>query len=81
MRYDGSRNLELDSILLIGAQTGMFLYSTFTVIGGHFTMEKNTALVLITALASLVQTTCQTMFVLDASPTFVCHPGAGRQPA
>ncbi|KAJ1528070.1 hypothetical protein ONE63_007988 [Megalurothrips usitatus] len=67
LRYDGSRNLELDSILLIGAQTGMFLYSTFTVIGGHFTMEKNTALVLITALASLVQTTCQTMFVLDAS--------------
>ncbi|XP_026271834.2 proton channel OtopLc-like isoform X2 [Frankliniella occidentalis] len=67
LRYDGSRNLELDSILLIGAQTGMFLYSMFTVIGGHFTMEKNTALVLITALASLVQTTCQTMFVLDAS--------------
>ncbi|XP_034248135.1 proton channel OtopLc-like isoform X2 [Thrips palmi] len=67
LRYDGSRNLELDSILLIGAQTGMFLYSTFTVIGGHFTMEKNTELVLITALASLVQTTCQTMFVLDAS--------------
>ncbi|GLH14561.1 Proton channel OtopLc [Gryllus bimaculatus] len=67
LRYDGHRNLELDNILLIGAQTGMFIYSTFTIIGGHFTIEKNTVLVLITALASLVQTTCQTMFVLDAS--------------
>ncbi|XP_068085981.1 proton channel OtopLc-like [Anabrus simplex] len=67
LRYDGGRNLELDNILLVCAQTGMFIYSTFTIIGGHFTIEKNTVLVLITALASLVQTTCQTMFVLDAS--------------
>lgn len=67
LRYDGGRNLELDSILLIVSQTGMFTYSTFTVIGGHFTLERNTALVLATALASLVQTTVQTIFVLDAS--------------
>ncbi|CAH1390020.1 unnamed protein product [Nezara viridula] len=67
LKYDGARNLELDNILLIGAQTGMFIYSTFTIIGGHFTLEKNTVLVLATALASLVQTLCQTMFVLDAS--------------
>uniref|UniRef100_A0A146LN45 Otopetrin-2 n=3 Tax=Lygus hesperus TaxID=30085 RepID=A0A146LN45_LYGHE len=67
LKYDGLRNLELDNILLIGAQTGMFIYSTFTIIGGHFTLEKNTVLVLGTALASLVQTLCQTMFVLDAS--------------
>ncbi|XP_014257127.1 otopetrin-2-like isoform X2 [Cimex lectularius] len=67
LKYDGTRNLELDNILLIGAQTGMFIYSTFTIIGGHFTLEKNTILVLVTALASLLQTLCQTMFVLDAS--------------
>jgi hypothetical protein len=67
LKYDGGRNLELDNILLIGAQTGLFIYSTFTIIGGHFTIEKNTVLVLITALASLLQTTSQTMFVLDAS--------------
>ncbi|XP_073999953.1 proton channel OtopLc-like isoform X2 [Rhodnius prolixus] len=67
LKYDGTRNLELDNILLIGAQTGMFIYSTFTIIGGHFTLEKNTILVLATALASLLQTLCQTMFVLDAS--------------
>ncbi|XP_043501431.1 proton channel OtopLc-like isoform X2 [Polistes fuscatus] len=67
LRYDGGRNLELDNILLVAAQTGMFIYSTFTIIGGHFTLEKNTVLVLVTALASVVQTTCQTIFILDAS--------------
>lgn len=67
LKYDGSRNLQLDNILLVGAQTGMYIYSTFTIIGGQFTIEKNTVLVLITALASLVQTTCQTIFILDAS--------------
>ncbi|XP_071055773.1 proton channel OtopLc-like isoform X2 [Onthophagus taurus] len=67
LKYDGSRNLQLDNILLIGAQTGMFIYSTFTIIGGQFTIERNTVLVLATALASLLQTSCQTMFVLDAS--------------
>ncbi|XP_013175009.1 PREDICTED: otopetrin-2 isoform X1 [Papilio xuthus] len=67
LKYDGTRNLELDNILLVGAQTGMFIYGTFTIIGGHFTIEKNTILILITALSSLVQTTCQTMFILDAS--------------
>lgn len=60
LKFEVGRNLELDNILLIGAQTGMFIYSTFTIIGGHFTIEKNTVLVLITALASLLQTTCQT---------------------
>ncbi|CAH4036456.1 proton channel OtopLc-like isoform X1 [Pieris brassicae] len=67
LKYDGNRNLELDNILLVGAQTGMFIYGTFTIIGGHFTIEKNTILILVTALSSLVQTTCQTMFILDAS--------------
>ncbi|XP_015593555.1 proton channel OTOP1 isoform X2 [Cephus cinctus] len=67
LRYDGGRNLELDNILLVAAQTGMFIYSTFTIIGGHFTLEKHTVLVLVTALASVIQTTCQTIFILDAS--------------
>ncbi|XP_077292865.1 proton channel OtopLc-like [Arctopsyche grandis] len=79
LRYDGNRNLELDNILLIGAQTGMFIYSTFTIIGGHFTIEKNTILVLITALSSLIQTTCQTMFILDASKRSVSTPDQIRR--
>ncbi|XP_025404734.1 proton channel OtopLc-like [Sipha flava] len=67
LKFDGLRNLELDNILLVGAQTGTFIYSTFTIISGHFTEENNTVLVLITASASLVQTFCQTVFILDAS--------------
>lgn len=67
LRYDGGRNLELDNILLVGAQTGMFIYSTFTIIGSHFTLERDTVLILVTALASVIQTTCQTIFILDAS--------------
>lgn len=40
----------------------------FSVIGSHFTMRKeDTSLVLITSLASIIQTACQTMFILDAS--------------
>ncbi|KAH0999642.1 hypothetical protein HUJ04_006030 [Dendroctonus ponderosae] len=67
LKYDGSKNLQLDNILLVGAQTGMYIYSTFTIIGGQFTIQKNTVLVLVTAVASLLQTTCQTIFILDAS--------------
>ncbi|XP_066145104.1 proton channel OtopLc [Euwallacea fornicatus] len=67
LKYDGTKNLQLDNILLVGAQTGMYIYSTFTIIGGQFTIQKNTVLVLVTAVASLLQTTCQTIFVLDAS--------------
>ncbi|XP_076175749.1 proton channel OtopLc isoform X4 [Ptiloglossa arizonensis] len=67
LRYDGSRNLELDNILLVAAQTGTFIYSTFTIIGAQFTLAKHTVLVLVTALASVVQTTLQTIFILDAS--------------
>ncbi|ENN83110.1 hypothetical protein YQE_00529, partial [Dendroctonus ponderosae] len=47
LKYDGSENLQLDNILLVGAQTGMYIYSTFTIIGGQFTIQKNTVLVLI----------------------------------
>ncbi|KAI4462755.1 proton channel otop [Holotrichia oblita] len=79
LKYDGSRNLQLDNILLIGAQTGMFIYSTFTIIGGQFTIQRNTVLVLATALASLLQTSCQTMFVLDASRRSCATPDQIRK--
>lgn len=45
-----------------------FVEFRFSVIGSHFTMRKeDTSLVLITSLASIIQTACQTMFILDAS--------------
>ncbi len=67
LRYVRSRNLELDSTLLIVAQTGSFIYNVFTIIGGHFTMKNNTVLVLVTAMSSLIQLLVQTLFILDAS--------------
>lgn len=67
LHYDSTRSFSLDDILLVGAQSGSFLYSTFTIIGAHLTLKPNTVLILITALASLIETAFQTMFILDAS--------------
>lgn len=67
LQYDAYRSFSLDDILLVGAQTGSFLYNIFTVIAGHFTLRSDDMLVPINALASIVQTACQTMFILDAS--------------
>jgi Otopetrin len=63
-----------DDILLVGGQTGSFLYSCFTIIGAHLTLQKNTILILITAMASLVETAFQTMFILDASRRSAATP-------
>nr|CAI5864056.1 unnamed protein product [Callosobruchus analis] len=46
LKYDGGKNLQLDNILLVGAQTGMFIYSTFTIIGSQFTIQKSTVLLI-----------------------------------
>lgn len=76
LRYVRGRNLELDNILLIVAQTGSFIYNLFTIIGGHFTLKnkKSNPLVLVTALASLVQLLIQTLFILDASKRSASTP-------
>ncbi|XP_075156741.1 proton channel otopetrin-like c [Haematobia irritans] len=67
LQYDAYRSFSLDDILLVGAQTGSFLYNIFTVIAGHFSLRSDDWLVPLNALASIVQTACQTMFILDAS--------------
>lgn len=64
LRYDKQRNLELDNILLIVAQSGSLIFNVFTLISGHFKAEK---LVLILALSKVVQLLLQTLFILDAS--------------
>lgn len=79
LRYVRGRNLELDNILLIVAQTGSFIYNLFTIIGGHFTIKKSTPLVLVTALASLVQLLIQTLFILDASKRSAATPEQTRR--
>ncbi|XP_023218358.1 otopetrin-2-like isoform X2 [Centruroides sculpturatus] len=85
MKYNPHRTVdELDNILLIVAQTGLYLFTMFSIIGGHFTMDQNTVLVLLTALACLIQGTLQTIFILDASRRYArssdqAHRKPGRE--
>jgi uncharacterized membrane protein len=74
LHFDSTRNFSLDDILLVGAQSGSFLYSTFTIIGAHLSLRPNTILILITALSSLIETAFQTMFILDASRRSAATP-------
>ncbi|XP_054156603.1 proton channel OtopLc-like [Oppia nitens] len=68
MPYNRHRNAELDNILLIVAQIGLYIFTMFSVIGAQFfTLQQNTRLVLINASACLIQATLQTIFILDAS--------------
>lgn len=67
LKYNPHEKMELDSILLVVAQSGLYLFTIFSVIGGHFTIDQNTILVLLTALVCLIQGTFQTIFILDAS--------------
>ncbi|XP_071524780.1 uncharacterized protein [Panulirus ornatus] len=59
--------IELDNILLLIAQTGVYIYTSFSVIGGHFTMRDYMLLPLLSSIITLTQTTLQTIFILDAT--------------
>ena len=60
--------MELDNILLIVAQAGLWIFNMFSLIGAQFFGNtKNTQLVLINAIACILQATLQTSFILDAS--------------
>ncbi|CAG9837994.1 unnamed protein product [Diabrotica balteata] len=61
-----STGIGLDCILLVVAQTGMFIYCVFSVIGCCFTVGNNNELELATEIFSFIQTCIQTIFVLDA---------------
>ena len=80
--YDDSRALELDNLLLIIAQTGVFIYAAFSIIGTFFQVQfqahnKVDCLSLLqleehlpaflASLLTLLQATLQTVFILDAS--------------
>uniref|UniRef100_T1JNL2 Uncharacterized protein n=1 Tax=Strigamia maritima TaxID=126957 RepID=T1JNL2_STRMM len=67
-RYTHHRNVELDNILLIVGQIGIYLFSIFSIISGHL---AHTGLlnnfVIFSSLSRLIQATLQTIFILDAS--------------
>ncbi|GBP35836.1 Proton channel OtopLc [Eumeta japonica] len=61
--------LGLDTSLLILAQSGMFVYCMFSLIGCHHTMDAPTSAALtafFSELMSLLQTVVQSLFIIDA---------------
>ena len=83
--FDSTRTLELDSLLLVVAQTGVFLYSAFSIIGASFQVvflfpnvtfsdffsQEIQLTPLLASLLTLAQATLQTLFILDASRRWV----------
>lgn len=68
LKYNKNRSVELDNILLIIAQSGLYIFTMFSIIGAQFfNLQQNTRLVLINALACLIEATLQSIFILDAS--------------
>ena len=58
--------MELDNLLLILSQVGVFIYAAFSIIGTFHQLEDH-LLAFLASLATLIQTTIQTVFILDAS--------------
>ncbi|XP_022917685.2 proton channel OtopLc-like [Onthophagus taurus] len=55
----------MDNTLLVVAQTGMFIYCMFSIIGSYFRIKESTPAGLLAEMFSLIQTCLQTLFVLD----------------
>ena len=58
----------LDCTLLLLAQSGVYIYSMFSIMGCYFTMSENdySTMGLLSELLSLIQTSIQTIFILNA---------------
>lgn len=70
LKFSQKGGIGLDCTLLILAQTGVFIYCLFSIIGCHFsyldTGDKGSLYGLIAEVLSLLQTCLQTMFILNA---------------
>uniref|UniRef100_V5G3P9 Otopetrin-2 n=1 Tax=Anoplophora glabripennis TaxID=217634 RepID=V5G3P9_ANOGL len=62
---EGYTGIGLDNTLLVVAQTGMFIYCMFSLIGCYFTMDSQSPIGFAAEIFSFIQTCLQTMFVLD----------------
>lgn len=58
----------LDCTLLVLAQSGVYIYAMFSIMGCYFTIDKNhySKVGLLSESLSFVQTTLQTIFILNA---------------
>lgn len=63
------KNVELDGILLIMGQIGIYFFSVFSIVAAHRThaIEFVNLFIIVTSIGRLLQATMQTMFILDAS--------------
>ncbi|KAK9870951.1 hypothetical protein WA026_009913 [Henosepilachna vigintioctopunctata] len=63
---EGQAGIGLDNTLLLVAQTGVFIYSMFSIIGESFMADDFLATGILSEVFSLIQTCLQTIFVLDS---------------
>lgn len=66
-RYEPNRHLELDTVLLMLAQTGLYIYFAFSLLAGYLTQQIfKQPVVFLTSLVGLIQSSLQTLFIVDA---------------
>uniref|UniRef100_A0A182Q0E2 Otopetrin n=1 Tax=Anopheles farauti TaxID=69004 RepID=A0A182Q0E2_9DIPT len=75
LRYQRKKNdhhsgsISLDCTLLVLAQTGVYVYGMFSIVGSYFSMRQGVPGAregLVAELFSLIQTSIQTLFILNA---------------
>lgn len=67
LKYENNRHMELDNILLVMAQTGLYMYFMFSLIAGFFTKEFfRKPNICITSVFGIIQSSVQTLFIIDA---------------
>uniref|UniRef100_A0AAG5DJT8 Otopetrin n=1 Tax=Anopheles atroparvus TaxID=41427 RepID=A0AAG5DJT8_ANOAO len=62
-------SISLDCTLLVLAQTGVYVYGMFSIVGSYFSMQQDVVgsrEALVAELFSLIQTSIQTLFILNA---------------
>ncbi|XP_065574222.1 proton channel OtopLc-like isoform X2 [Artemia franciscana] len=69
LRFDTTKEMELDDILLVMGQVGVFSYNVFIIVAAynHKDAGFDTYLGMCTALGSIIQAVAQSLFILDAS--------------
>ena len=61
-RYRSESSIELDNILLVVAQTGVYLYASFNIIASHFSNDLTS---LATSVMAITQVTGSMALCLD----------------
>lgn len=65
LKFQSSEAIPLDCTLLLMSQAGVYIYSMFSIIGCYFSIKDGGLYGLIAEIFSIVQTSLQTLFVLN----------------